>query len=238
YPAATAAQFGQAEELDGDALRLVYNHGSRNWYGWVWHQELEPGFRADAGFIPRVDLSQSYGEGGRVWQGRSDTWWTQFQARGWWSDVRDRSGRLLARSLEPGFTLNGPWQSYLQFHAGPKKEFWDGQLFEMHGGFLYAQFRPASGLSIQVEVRRGGQIDHANSTLAGQRRWRPQIDWNVTRHLLLRLRYTSGRLSSRTGPRVSPTSRISGSRGSSTSAASCGSRCRIRTSSATCSSTS
>jgi hypothetical protein len=202
YPAAFAAQYGLEEELDGGGLRLVYSHGSRNWYGWVWHQELDPGFRADVGFIPRVDVSQSYGEGGRVWQGPSGKWWTQFQARGWWSDVRDRSGRLLARSFEPGITLNGPWQSYLQLRAGPKQEFWNGQLFDMHGVNLYIQLRPMSGLSMQMQVLRGGQIDYANSRIGDQRFFQPQIDWNITRHLLLRLRYTSNRLSSQTGPTV------------------------------------
>ena len=58
YPAAVAAQFGQAEELEGDAWRLEYRYGSRNWFAQINHQDLDPSFRADSGFIGRVDYVQ------------------------------------------------------------------------------------------------------------------------------------------------------------------------------------
>src|SRR6185503_1025763 len=40
YPAAVATQFGQAEDLEGDAWRVEYRYGSRNWFAQVWHQDL------------------------------------------------------------------------------------------------------------------------------------------------------------------------------------------------------
>ena len=61
---------------------------------------------------------------------------------------------------------------------------------------MFGQFRPRSGLNINMQINRGEQIDYTNSRLADQRRIQPQIDWNATRHLLVRLRYTSDRLSS------------------------------------------
>jgi hypothetical protein len=38
--------------------------------------------------------------------------------------------------------------------------------------------------------------------LADQRRIQPQIDWNATRHLLVRVRYTNDRLSAKDGPTI------------------------------------
>jgi hypothetical protein len=53
-----------------------------------------------------------------------------------------------------------------------------------------------------MQMQRGEQIDYTNSRLADQRRIQPQVDWNATRHLLVRLRYTADRLSSKDGPTV------------------------------------
>ncbi|HEY9182017.1 MAG TPA: DUF5916 domain-containing protein, partial [Gammaproteobacteria bacterium] len=61
YPAQVVTDFAQpAGELDGDALRLEYRYGSRNWFGFWARQELDPNFRADSGFISRVDVVEDY----------------------------------------------------------------------------------------------------------------------------------------------------------------------------------
>ena len=72
YPAAVAAEFAQAEELEGDAWRVEYRYGSRNWFAQVWHQDLDPTFRADSGFITRVDLVQDRFEFNRTFYGDPD----------------------------------------------------------------------------------------------------------------------------------------------------------------------
>jgi hypothetical protein len=72
----------------------------------------------------------------------------------------------------------------------------------MQGGFMFGQIRPRSGLNINMQVRLGEQIDYVNSRLADQHRFQPQIEWNATRHLLVRLRYTSDRLSAKDGPTI------------------------------------
>ena len=73
------------------------------------------------------------------------------------------------------------------------------QTYDLQGAFMFGQFRPRSGLNINMQINRGEQIDYTNSRLADQRRFQPQIDWNATRHLLVRLRYTSDRLSTKEG---------------------------------------
>jgi hypothetical protein len=202
YPSAVAMLFGEDEELDGDAWRLEYRYGSRNWFANVWHQDLDPGFRADSGFIPRVDIAHDRFEMNRIWQGTQDTWYTDFRLGAQGTNIEDSAGQLLERTLQPFFTFQGPWQSFVRMGAGPRKEFWNGQLYDMQTGFMYGQFRPRSGLNIMMTVNRGDQIDYANSRVGDQRRIQPQIDWNATRHLLIRLRYTRDRLSSQSGPTI------------------------------------
>jgi hypothetical protein len=202
YPADVVAQYAQPSELSGDALRLEYRYGSRNWFANYYHQELDPEFRADSGFIPRVNLEQDSLEMNRTWQGREDTWFNELRLGIRGSNSTDAAGLLLERSAQPFFSFSGPLQSFVQMGVGPREELWNGQLFEMHGAFMFAQLRPRSGLNINIQVRRGEQIDYVNSRLADQRRIQPTIDWNATRHLLVRLRYTSDRLSGKSGPTV------------------------------------
>ena len=70
YPVDVATQFEQPSgRFDGDAYRVEYRYGARNWYSYYFHQRRDPGFRADTGFISRVDLVQDNVETGHIWQG-------------------------------------------------------------------------------------------------------------------------------------------------------------------------
>jgi hypothetical protein len=203
YPdTVTAAPFNQQRAIEGDAWRLDYRYGSRNWFGNYWHQELDPTFRADSGFITRVDLVQDRFEMSRTFYGDDDAWYTDWRIgmQGQRSETTD--GELINRNVQPFISFQGPMQSFLRLGAGATKASWLGQVYDMQGGFIFGQVRPRSGLNINAEVVHGEAIDFANSRLADQRRVAPQVDWNATRHLLLRLRYTSDRLSLKNGPTI------------------------------------
>ena len=81
YPAAVAAEFGQEEDIEGDAWRLEYRYSSRNWFAQINHQDLDPTFRADSGFIGRVDLVQDGFEFNRTFYGDEGAWYTEWQRR-------------------------------------------------------------------------------------------------------------------------------------------------------------
>jgi hypothetical protein len=203
YPEDVAVQFGQPTgELAGGAWRLDYRYGSRNWFAQYWIQDLDPLFRADSGFITRVGVVQERFEMSRTWYGDPSSWYTDFRIGAQGTRVDRSDGQLLERTFQPTFSFNGPWQSFARIGVGPRKEYWDGQVYDMNNGFMFSQFRPRSGLTVQLQVNRGDQIDYANSRVGDQRRIQPQIDWNATRHLLVRLRYTSDRLSAKDGPTI------------------------------------
>jgi len=202
YPAQVVADFAQpAGEFSGDALRLDYRYSSRNWFGFYGHQELDPNFRADSGFISRVNVVADFFEMQRTWYG-TGTWYNELGVGLSGEHVEDTNGQLLEQSVQPFFSVQGPLQSFMQIGAGPSKEYWNGQMYDKQGGFMFGQIRPRSGLNINMSISRGEQIDYANSRLADQRRFQPQIDWNATRHLLVRLRYTANRLSAKDGPAI------------------------------------
>ncbi len=56
YPDALAVDFGQKRgDFGGNALLAHYQHLTRNWGLFALYQDMDPGFRADSGFVPRVD---------------------------------------------------------------------------------------------------------------------------------------------------------------------------------------
>jgi hypothetical protein len=202
YPAAVATQLGQAEHLEGDAWRVEYRYGSRNWFGQVWHQDLDPSFRADSGFIGRVDLVQDRIQMNHTFYGNPGRWWTEWQLGITGNRSETTGGQFLNRNVQPFISFEGAMQSYAELGAGPREEYWNGVVYDLQSGYVYGQFRPRSGMNINMEIQRGEQIDYTNSRLADQRRYRPQIDWNATRHLLVRLRYTSDHLSTKEGATI------------------------------------
>jgi hypothetical protein len=202
YPASVVANFAQPEELDGDAWRVEYRYGSRNWFAQFNHQELDPQFRADSGFIGRVDFVQDFLELNRTFYAAPGAWYTDWRVglQGGQSETFD--GQFMNRNIQPSISFQGPWQSFARLGVVDRKEFWNGVTYDMNSAFMFGQLRPRSGLNINMQINRGEQIDFTNSRLADQRRYQPQVDWNATRHLLVRLRFTSERLRTKEGAKI------------------------------------
>ena len=202
YPEETAAQFAQPlDAFDGDALQLRYTFSHREWFADLIHKDFDATFRADSGFVPRVDMDQQLLESARIWQ-RPGRRWNQIRVGLNGTTTDDAAGQLLDRTLEPFVSFQGPLQSYIQLGGGPLKRYWDGQLHSGHAVFLFSNFRPRGGLSINVYARDGDQLDLANSRLGEELRLRPNIEWNVNRHLLLRLQHTAARLDTAEGEMI------------------------------------
>jgi hypothetical protein len=202
YPDSVVADFAQPEELDGDAWRVEYRYGSRNWFAQFIHQELDPHFRADSGFIGRVDFVQDGFEMSRTFWADPGAWYTDWRVGMQGGRSETTGGQFMNRNVQPYISVQGPWQSFARLGVVDRKEFWNGVTYDMNSAFVFGQLRPRSGLNINLQINRGEQIDFTNSRLADQRRYQPQIDWNATRHLLVRLRYTSDRLRTKEGAKI------------------------------------
>jgi hypothetical protein len=211
YPDSVVGQFGgQPAELEGDAYRVDYRYSSRNWFGFVQHQELDPNFRADSGFIGRVNVVQDGFEMSRTFYADPASWFTNWQVGLNGGRSETMGGQFMNRNVQPSISFEGSRQSFARLGVSDRKEYYDGtqngiddgQTYDMKSLFIFGQVRPRSGLNINMQISRGEQIDFTNSRLADARGYRPQIDWNATRHLLVRLRYSSDRLSTKEGAEI------------------------------------
>ncbi len=203
YPADIAEEFEQPlDSFRGNALTAEYKFDSRNWSAHVEHRERSAGFRADSGFMPRVDTSTQVVRLNRVWFGDEGNRWTKIRANGDWDITHDDSGRVLEREVEAEVGIGGPMQSWVQVGWESRDRLWDDVLYSIREISLFAELTPRSGLQLGAVMSYGDEIDFSNSRLGKQLRMRPFVSWHIGRNLLLKLRSAMVHLDTLDGEKI------------------------------------
>jgi hypothetical protein len=203
YPDEIATEFEQPlDAFSGDAAQAEYNFESRNWFGFARYELRDAGFRADSGFVTRVDYDQQSIGGGRRWHGDESTWWTRMQFHTNYDIAHDMDGRVLERQVESYFSINGPKQWYAHVGGITRDVFFDGSQFKENKINMYTQIQPRGGLFLGVWAQMGDQVDFDNTRLGDEIRVAPRIEWNINEHLLARVRSSFVRLDSKEGPNI------------------------------------
>lgn len=203
YPDEVAVDFEQPQEsFTGDAIHASYEYNSRNWFAYVRHNDMNSGFRADSGFVPRVDINQKVIGVGHVWHGTDDNWWTRIRFHGDWDIAHDDSGRMLEREFEANLGVGGPMQSWIQIGGLSRDTLWDDVLYKEQKLSFFTRFQPKGGLLLGVFARYGDQVDFANSRLGDQLRVQPFVQWNINRHLFLNAEATLLQLDTKQGEKI------------------------------------
>jgi len=203
YPDQVADDFDQSTDaFTGNAAQAEYNYNSRNWFAYARHEMRDKGFRADSGFVTRVDYEQQTLGLGHIWHGEEDDWWTRMRVNGDYDISHDDQGRLLEKEIEGYFGINGPLQSYLEFGGLSRDVLFNDVLFHENKISLYTEMKPRGGLYFGIWARVGDQIDFDNTVLGDEIRLQPRVEWNANQNLLLRLRSSLVRLDSKEGPNI------------------------------------
>lgn len=188
YPEATAAEFDQPlDSFSGDAYQLGYRYDSRDWVGWANHQRVDEGFRADSGFVPKVDRVFYEFGGGRIWHGEEDDWWTRLEWISEWNVDHDTNGQLLEREAESYLFVSGPMQSHIEFGVLLRDTRFEGVTYNETKTSIFGKVQPKGGLILRMHAVLGDQVDFENGRLGDELRLSPEISWNVNRNLLVRL---------------------------------------------------
>ncbi len=203
YPNDIAVEFDQPlEEFDGSSVAAAYYYDSRNWSGSLQYYRSSTGFRADSGFEPQVGGNSQQANLARIWHGESDNWWTRMVLEAEYEVVNLESGPLIDQSSSLRFGVGGPMQSWMQIRLRTGEEMADGVLFDTSDIGLYAQFQPRGGISLGSYVQYGDQIDFANTRLGDQVYLEPFLNWNINRHLLMRLQGAFASLDTKQGEKI------------------------------------
>ncbi len=191
YPAAVDA--GDTSPT-GSAAFLRWDHEDRRWGLEASWRHVGEGFRADAGFVPRVGLSGVEAQVRRVVWGEGRGWFHRIVvgSDGQW--LRDSDGHLLDRKAGVEVGFEGPWQSEVGIGAARRSERFRGQLFDRVTGELEASIRPGRTVALGLEIQHGGQIDSENARVATGTEITPSAAFRLGRSIELDLSHRWERL--------------------------------------------
>jgi hypothetical protein len=142
----------------GDAWRAEYSFSNRNWNFDTWHMDVDPGFRADLGFIGQVGYDKSLVGGQRSWY-RDGKAINRINLYADFDITHRYDGQLLEREWEASLSAEGPKQSNFSLHGLTRARFWEGTLFDEHYFDINGEFRPRPGLLLGAYLNIGQMLD-------------------------------------------------------------------------------
>ena len=196
YPDGIALDLGQREgRFGGNAVNLQFQHFSRYWIIQALYEDLSPGFRADYGFVPRVDTRTASAALFRQIWGKPKSWFNYIRLGAAGELVYDHSGTLTDRGLTAGLLIQSDLETQLNLHGIFSRTFYNGRYFDTAYGTADFRIRPFSGSELGLQGQAGQGIDYAESRLAHVLSLGPYGSFSLLRHLNTVLSHTFERLS-------------------------------------------
>jgi hypothetical protein len=195
YPDSVATLFGQREgSFGGNNLFVEFIHQDRSWIVDAVYRDLSRGFRADAGFVPRVDVRGVTATVERVFWGAPDRWYRRLSVFGFAEVLGDHDGEETDRGFALVGSYSGPLQSAVSLGAGYNRRRVADRTFELYDVRPAFEIRPSGRLSFSLAGRIGEEIDYANARKADLFELSPGAEVLVGRRLRLALSHAVRRL--------------------------------------------
>lgn len=184
YPEAVADEMDQrGDEFSGTALQLEYLHDTRNWAAWAWYRSIAPEFRADLGFVSRVDTRGGEVGGQRVFWGEPGQFLTRSSIGVEVQRIENHAGELSDQAADLFTRFEGPYQSWLNLRATSFKEVFEGTTYSGARANFFFNIRPTGDFTSSLAGRFGDAIDYTNGRAGRTTRFEPGFTLNVGRHL-------------------------------------------------------
>ena len=190
YPQLIQGRYSQDSSLSDNSHVIEYNHNDRRWDWRLGYTDYGSDFRADLGFVNRVDYKYFVTTVGHTWRWDDDHFFSRIRFAADYDRTEDQSGLLLEEEVEFFLNMSGPLQSYLNGLFGGSETYWNGKYFDEQFNMVNIGFAPTPDLSIGTMIRYEDVVDFANTRLGYSKRWGPNIRYRWGRHLTLNLRHT------------------------------------------------
>lgn len=190
YPTLIQGRYGQASDLSDSSHRLEYRHNDRRWDWRLGYTDMGDDFRADMGFVNRVDFKFVVATVGHTWWGESDDFFNRIRVALDYDRTEDQSGLQLEEEFEVFVNMNGPLQSFLDGLFGGSETYWNGKYFDEQFNQIRIGFTPRANLRLSTLIRVEDIVDFANTRLGRSKRIGPSINYRWGKHLELDLDHT------------------------------------------------
>jgi hypothetical protein len=197
YGEAVAATYGQdSGSFPGDAFYAEYMHQTRSWFLYASYGDKGRDFRADSGFVNRVDTRMLDSQFQYIFWGKPKGWFNRIDVwvRGY--RISDHDGLLTDSRLALGATYQGPLQSTATVIARANREYYAGTLYNTDDLYAEVFFKPLKGFSFGVYADQGHAVDYGNVRPANRLLFGPYLEVGLGRHLNLNLSHNLERLAS------------------------------------------
>jgi len=188
YPDSVVTDYQQPSgSFGGYGIDLGIVREKKHYFLFAEYQDKSPDFRADLGFVPRVDFrTVEFGGGYMIW-GKKDSVLTQAQFSANYDHTWDHDGNLLERELEGGVFAQGPMQSMVEWTIGGREKTYQGTSFEQFFNHLYVQVQPVKGVMADTFFSFGDEIDYTHVRPGKYLQVSPELNLNLGRRLKLGL---------------------------------------------------
>ena len=184
----------------GSALLARYNYGDRHWNVNLGYTRIDPGFRADLGFVGQIGYDKPVFGAGYTWYGSEGAKITRVSLYSDWDITHRHDGQLLERELEAHLNLRGPRQSNFSIDALTRVRYAEplgggpGAMFDENYLGMSANATVWSGVKLGMSVRRGDQLDLRGFRGGVLDVWEPWLQLDIGRGINLNLSYAAQRL--------------------------------------------
>jgi hypothetical protein len=196
----TEYPFAVGQQLDGEGMYGAYEHQSRDWNWSVNYTDYDPEFRADAGFIPRVDIREGSGNIQRQLYGGEDDWYSQLNIGFSATRTEDHDSRLTDQGMMLYGNFTGPMQSFLEVALEEARTFFVDTLYDdLQRAFITFNIQPTGAARFALGSTIGETVDFDRNERADIVQLAPSAELKIGRHVNAKLDHTLRRLDADSG---------------------------------------
>ena len=189
YPAQIQTEYNQKPKISDYAYLLNYEHSDNKWYWRSNYTEYGDDFRADMGFINRVNYKQLNLEGGHIWHFGPGSRFSRIYLGGYWYKSYDESGMGLEEEKEILLNADGPLQSFIFLSYFQREHFYNGKYFDENKINFFGQMKPMAGMEIGLDFNYGDTIDFDNTRPGRILSIGPLINMQIGKHFQVNLKH-------------------------------------------------
>lgn len=195
YSQEVADSFSQpTDAFSGSGISANFNHNDRNLSYGLEYENLSANFRADYGFVPRVDFKRyAVSIQPTIW-GKRGGWFNNISFMLSAGRVTDQQNELTDQNIQVSVIYQGPMQTYAQPLFWIRKERYYGVIYNLKRFQLYSEMKPRGGLKLSIYSLIGDAVDYSNARPATSTLLNPAVDIAMGKHLNLNINHYYERL--------------------------------------------